>query len=158
MTDLMKREERVTQPRELFEQLFDDWSRLLPLRRAWMPNADWMRDELIPVDEVQDGENLVVRAELPGIDPEKDVEITVSGGMLQIRAERREEQDLEDKEKGYRRRELRYGSFSRTLQLPPGVKESDVTASYKDGILEIRVPTKKGAATRVPIERGDSKS
>jgi HSP20 family protein len=83
-----------------------------------MPSADWVRDELIPVDEVQDGENLVVRAVLPGIDPEKDVETTVSGGMLQIRAERREEQDVDDKEKGYRR-ELRYGSFSRTLQLPP---------------------------------------
>jgi HSP20 family protein len=84
-----------------------------------MPSADWVRDELIPVDEVQDGENLVVRAVLPGIDPEKDVETTVSGGMLQIRAERREEQDVDDKEKGYRRRELRYGSFSRTLQPPP---------------------------------------
>jgi HSP20 family protein len=73
--------------------------------------------------------------------------------VLQIRAERRQEQDVDDKETGFRRRELRYGSFSRMLQLPPGVKESDITASYKDGILEIRVPTKKSSATRVPIDR-----
>ena len=73
----------------------------------------------------------MVRADLPGIDPEKDVELTVSDGMLHIRAERREEEKRE--EKGYLRQELRYGSLSRTLPLPEGVTESDITATYKDG-------------------------
>ena len=80
----------------------------------------------------------MVRAELPGIDPDKDVELTVSDGMLRIDAERREEEKTE--EKGYVRQELRYGSFARTLPLPMGVTESDITASYKDGILEVRIP------------------
>jgi HSP20 family protein len=152
VADLVTRDARNREPLDLLEQMFDDWTRWLPMRHAWMLGHDPMREELIRVDEVQDGEVLVVRAELPGIDPAKDVEITVSEGTLQIHAERRHEQHVD--EKGYRRRELRYGSFSRTLQLPPGVKESDITASYKDGILEIRIPTAKGSATRVPIDKG----
>ena len=88
---------------------------------------------------------------MPGIDPEKDVEVTVSGGMLHIRAERREEKNKD--EKGYRRRELRYGSFSRSLPLPDGVEQSDVTADFKDGMLEIRVSIPKESATKVPVTK-----
>jgi HSP20 family protein len=58
--------------------------------------------------------------------------------MLRIEAQRRTEEKTE--EKGYTRQELRYGSFTRTLALPDSVSESDIQASYKDGILEIRVP------------------
>lgn len=151
MADLVKREPRNQEHLDLFERMFEDWSRWLPFRRGWF-GPESMRDEFIRVDEFKEGDTLVVRAELPGIDPEKDLEITVSEGMLQIQAERRQEE--KDEDKGYRRRELRYGSFSRTLQLPPGFKESDVSATYKDGILEVRVPTSKGTATKVPIEKG----
>ena len=84
----------------------------------------------------------MIRADLPGIDPEKDVEVTVAGGTLHIEAERREEQRRE--EKGYVRRELRYGSLSRSLPLPQGVTAADITATYKAGVLEIRVPEPKG--------------
>ncbi|HEY1319766.1 MAG TPA: Hsp20/alpha crystallin family protein, partial [Streptosporangiaceae bacterium] len=80
----------------------------------------------------------IVRADLPGINPDKDVELTISHGMLHIEAERREEEKRE--EKGFLRREVRYGSFSRSLPLPEGVTEADIAASYKDGILEIRIP------------------
>lgn len=48
---------------------------------------------------------------------------------------------------------MRYGSFSRTLPLPPGVKESDIAATYKDGILEVRIPMPKSSATKVPIAK-----
>ena len=61
--------------------------------------------------------------------------------MLHIEAERREEEKRE--EKGYLRREVRYGSFSRSLPLPEGVTEADITASYKDAVLEIRIPEPK---------------
>ena len=56
--------------------------------------------------------------------------MTLSGGVLHIHAERREEENRD--EKGYRRRELRYGSFSRSLPLPDGVQQSDVSADFKD--------------------------
>jgi HSP20 family protein len=94
----------------------------------------------------------VVRAELPGIDPDEDVELTVTDGMLHIEAERREEEETEDK--GYVRRELRYGSFSRSLPLPEGATEADITATYKDGILEIRVPAPQPPpAKKIPVSK-----
>jgi HSP20 family protein len=110
---------------------------MMPFRAVPFPH--WREaDDLIRVEQFREDGALVVRADLPGIDPEKDVELTVSGGMLHIHAERREEEKRE--EKGYLRHELRYGSLSRTLPLPGGVTESDITATYKDGILEIRIP------------------
>ena len=107
------------------------------------------------VEEYNEGDTLVVRAEMPGIDPDKDVEITVVDGLLTISAERREE-STEGKEgkPGYRS-EFRYGSFRRVLRLPEGAIESDVKATYADGILEVRVPV--GTATpqpsKVPVTR-----
>jgi HSP20 family protein len=93
---------------------------------------------------------------MAGMDPGKDVEVTVSDGMLRIAAERREEEKTEEKD--YYRRELRYGSFSRDLPLPDGTTESDIQASYKDGILEIRVPVAKEAAPepakKIPVTKG----
>ena len=90
----------------------------------------------------------VIRAELPGIDPDKDVELTVIDGILRINAERRVESKTEDK--GYLRHELHYGSLTRTLPLPDGIKEADITASYKNGILEIRVPVLEQPPEREP--------
>lgn len=151
MADVVKREPRSVAPSDFFDRVFEDWTKLLPLRRPWAFGRDMTHEDMIRVDEFKEGQDLVIRAELPGIDPDQDVELTVSDGMLHIQAERREEEKKD--EKGYRRRELRYGSFSRTLPLPPGVKESDVTASYKDGILEVRIPTPKTSATKVPIAK-----
>jgi HSP20 family molecular chaperone IbpA len=86
----------------------------------------------------EDGAYLV-HAELPGIDPAKDVEVTVTDGTLAIRAERSER-------KGQRHHsEFRYGSHTRTVHLPEGAKEDAVTATYKGGILTIRVPMEKKA-------------
>jgi HSP20 family molecular chaperone IbpA len=92
---------------------------------------------LVRVEDFVDQGQYVVRAELPGIDPEKDVDITVADGILTITAERREEK----KESG--RSEFRYGSFSRSVRLPGGADEEDVTASYGDGILEVRTPLRE---------------
>jgi len=104
------------------------------------------------VEEFHDDGTLVVRADLPGIDPEKDVELTVAGGMLRIEAERREEDKKQDK--GYLRQELRYGSLTRTLPLPEGVTESDIKATYQAGILEIRIPEPKlEQAKKIPIAK-----
>jgi HSP20 family protein len=122
---------------------------MMPFRAMSFPHGHDV-DDLIRVEEFRNDEILVVGADLPGIDPDKDVELTVSDRMLNIHAERREEDKKQDK--GHLRQELRYGSLSRTLPLPEGVTESDVTATYKAGILEIRVPDpKKAEAAKIPI-------
>jgi HSP20 family protein len=123
-----------------FDRLFDEWTRMIPFRPMAFP-LWWGAADLIRVEEYREDGTLVVHADLPGIDPDKDVELTVAGGMLHIEAERRQEEKRE--EKGYLRQEVRYGSFSRSLPLPEGVAEADITATYKDGVLEIRIPELK---------------
>ena len=132
-----------------FDHMFDEWARMPPLRAMAFPHWHDM-DDLLRVDEFRENGTLVIRADLPGIDPDPDVELTVSDGMLDIRAERREEDKREDK--GYLRRELRYGSLSRALPLPEGITESDITATYEAGILEIRVPEpRQEPARKIPV-------
>ncbi len=110
-------------------------------------------DDTIRVEEFMDGSVLVVRAELPGVDPDRDVDISIVDGTLRIHAERREEHTERDRHQ--RRSELRYGSFSRTIVLPPGAKESEIKATYKDGLLEVRTPVddRPKEESKVPIER-----
>lgn len=107
----------------------------------------------IKVEEYIEGDDQVVRAELPGVDPDKDVSISVSGGALHISAERRE-QSKEESRGGYRS-EFRYGALHRSIPLPAGASEDDVRASYQDGILEVRVrrPQLPEGGKRIPISR-----
>src|ERR687897_1460401 len=81
-------------------------------------HTGWLR-----VEEYIDEGTLVVRAELPDIDPDQDVELVVSNGVLRIRARR--EEKTEKKDKGGYRSEFRYGSFVRNVPLPEGAKEGD---------------------------------
>jgi HSP20 family protein len=131
-----------------FDRPFFDWS------ESW--RSMFGGPPALKVEEFDDNGQLVVRAEMPGIDPDKDVEITVSDHVLTLRAERRSETKTEDK-KGFRS-EFQYGSFARSLRLPEGATEADVKATYADGILEVRIPIDAVAAvseaTRVPIARG----
>ncbi|HEX5366220.1 MAG TPA: Hsp20/alpha crystallin family protein [Acidimicrobiales bacterium] len=154
MANLMRREPRAGESTDLFDRfdrMFDEWTRELPFRWPLFAGRE-ASSAMIPVDEFQDGGDLVVRAELPGVDPEKDVEVTVADHSLHIKAERREEDTVKDK--GYVRREVRYGTLSRTLPLPEGVSESDINANYRDGVLEIRIPTPQGeAARKIPIAK-----
>jgi HSP20 family protein len=90
------------------------------------------------LEQYDDEGTLVIRAEMPGVDPDEDVDISVHDGVLTISAER--EERTEDKGEGTYRSEFHYGSFTRSVRLPRGVDEDDVTADYADGILEVRVP------------------
>ncbi len=134
-----------------FDRMFEEWTRMMPFRAVAFPR--WREvEELIRVEEFRDDGALVIHADLPGIDPEKDVELTVSDGMLHIEAERREEEKRE--EQGYVRQELRYGALSRSLPLPEGVTAADITATYKAGVLEIRIPEpKREAAKKIAISK-----
>ena len=124
-----------------------------PLRRMFEGDLE---SSAIRVEELVDGNTLVVRAELPGIDPEQDVDISVAEEHLHIRAERQERK--EEKGKDRYRSEFRYGSFSRSIPLPKGVKNEDISATYRDGVLEVRAPlppeTEQEPARKIHITRG----
>ena len=111
-----------------------------------------------PVDVFSRGNDLVVRAELPGIDPQKDVEVSVQNGMLTIRGERRQEQ-VQEGEQWYRM-ERSYGSFERSIALPESVNETDIEAKYDNGILEVIVPraAEISSVKKVPVQVGASGS
>jgi HSP20 family protein len=105
----------------------------------------------IRIEEYVEGDHYLVRAELAGIDPDKDVEVTVGSGYLTIHAER------SDKTEGKHRSEFRYGSFTRSLMLPVNADEDAVTASYRDGILTISVglkEAKKESAKKIEVTSG----
>jgi HSP20 family protein len=108
--------------------------------------ASWMK-----VEEFHEGDTLVVRAELPDIDPEKDIEVTAESGVVRIHGRREVKGDRKDKE-GFRT-EFRYGEFDREVGLPVGATADDVKATYKNGILEVRIPCPHAEATptKVPV-------
>lgn len=105
------------------------------------------------VEEFTEDGTFVVKAELAGLDPDEDVDVEVLDGTLRLRAERRQEKKLD--EEGYFRTEMRYGVFQRFVPLPPGAVADDVKATYKDGILEVRVPVAPEAlppgARKIPV-------
>lgn len=103
------------------------------------------------VEQLHDGDDLVIRAELPGIDPDTDVEIGVDGRRMTIEATREDKSESTD---GHRS-EFHYGHFHRMMTLPEGADTEAITASYTDGILEIRVPVhpEPETTTKVPVTR-----
>jgi len=105
--------------------------------------------QMIRLEEYVENDRYVLRAELPGIDPDKDVEVRVSGGVLTIHGQRQEQQ------KERYRTEFRYGSFTRSITLPTGANEDDVTAVYDNGILEVAVGLKEAKASerRIAVEK-----
>jgi HSP20 family protein len=124
-----------------------------PFRRFLEGDLDsWLR-----VEEYREGGNLVVKAEVPGIDPDKDVDITLTGNQLEISVRHEEKAEHRDKD-GYRS-EFRYGTFARTVSLPAPVSQEDVSASYSDGILEVRIPVPEepaASARKIRVSRGGS--
>lgn len=105
------------------------------------------------VDLYQTDQEVVVSAELPGVESKDDIEVTVTPDTLSLRGELKRIQDV--REEHFFHSERYFGSFSRTLPLPAEVKPEDTRASYQNGLLEIRMPkTEKSRknAHRVPIQ------
>lgn len=107
----------------------------------------------IRVEEFSRNGDFVLRAELPGVDIDKDLDVTVGDGVLTIDATR---EQLTEEE---RRTEFNYGRFHRSILLPPGVDEDAVSATYQDGILEVTVhlPAQTAERHAVPISRSGDK-
>lgn len=135
--------------RRNFDEMFD---RLLG---SWMP-GEAMRAMTEPaVEAFVDNGRLIVRVELPGVDP-KNVSVTVSGDTLEIRGKR--EHAHEEKSRNYLYREISYGSFERSVALPKGVDPDQVKASFKHGVLELAIPVPKELTPRkvpVTVEGGE---
>jgi HSP20 family protein len=100
--------------------------------RTWAP----------PVDIYETGDTLVLKAELPGVDPD-DVEIRVEENTLYLKGERKFEKEV--KEQNYHRVERAYGTFTRTFSLPNSIDADKVAAAYKDGVLTLTMPKKEEA-------------
>lgn len=121
---------------------------------GWLDSENFFKGfgltSYVRLEDFVDDDTYVLRAEMPGIDPDKDVHIDVDGDTLTIEGERREE----SKERN--RHELHYGSFSRSVTLPRHADVDDIKAEYKNGILEVRVPMAAGekSPVRVAIEHG----
>jgi HSP20 family protein len=115
---------------------------------SWLPAWPWGERErgwAPAVDMVDHKEEIVLRADLPGLE-EKNIEVTVQDGSLTIRGERKEE--TEEKKEDYYYSERRYGLFARTLPLPAGVEADKVKATFRNGVLEVHLPKAKEAKGR----------
>jgi HSP20 family protein len=132
----------------LFDEFFGGWG-LAPFREIPEP---W--DAFSPrVDVVEGDKEVTVSTELPGMD-EKEIEVSLSHGVLTISGEKREEK--EDKGKNYYRMERSYGSFQRSIPLPGEVDEEKAKATFNKGVLTITLPktAKAQAHKRIPIRTG----
>ncbi len=108
---------------------------------GWAPN----------VDVYEKDNEIIVKADVPGVEPE-DLEVTCTEDALVIRGETRREEDRE--EGGWHRTERRYGRFERVIPLPPGTRPDDARANFRNGVLELRLPKTEEArqrARRIPI-------
>jgi HSP20 family protein len=121
----------------------------LPDVFEWL-GADWPFDDKHParIESFVENGDFVLRSELPGMDPDRDIHITVEGDQLKIQAERSQQQHTDQ------RTEFRYGSYSRTISLPAGCQTDDIEANYEAGILTIRMPLREAARGKeIPIAR-----
>ena len=140
MAKLARRQAPAMFP-DLLDWLDSPWTAMLPFT-----SGQTFRVE----DYTRDG-RYVIRAELPGLDPEKDIEVTVDDGTLTIHAERRKE------EQKPHRSEFRYGSLTRSVRLPARIGAKDITARYQKGILAVGIPVPEGKreGSKIAIENAD---
>jgi HSP20 family molecular chaperone IbpA len=137
MSTLLRRD-----PKTIFPDLIDWFEEPFLTLRPYLGQP-------IRVEDYLENGHYMVRAELAGIDPEKDLEITIGSGYLTIRAERH------DTTEGKRRTEFRYGAFTRSLPLPATADEDDVSASYDHGIVTISIglkTEKKESAKKIEVK------
>ncbi|MGA8454363.1 MAG: AarF/UbiB family protein [Streptosporangiaceae bacterium] len=148
--DIMAKLPRPQAP-EKFRAMFPDLADWL--ESPWTGPPPFLTGHAFRLEEAIRDNRYVIRAELPGLDPENDIEVTVDSRILTIRAERRQQDN------GSYRSEFRYGSLARAVRLPAKVDAADVTARYDKGVLEVSVPVRtvvKPEGTRIRIEDADA--
>jgi len=120
----------------VFDRMMQNWA-----GPASMPELDWNPS----IDVSESDEEIVVRAEVPGVSPE-DIDISVDDNNLIVSGEKK--QESEEKDRNYYRVERSYGSFRRSLALPPGADVDNIKASSKDGVLSVVIPKSSDRKSR----------
>lgn len=135
-----------TEPTALWRGLQNDMDNILSLKanhndksREWMPS----------MDVIEEDQQFVFRADVPGIDP-KDIQILIEEGTLILKGERADQREQEHK--GYRRLERMYGSFQRSFRLPDSIDADNISASSRHGVLEVRVPKQEKLSRKIEIQ------
>jgi HSP20 family protein len=129
----------------------DIWDRFFLDR--WMPSLLGEKSDWVPAFDIREDENkYVVHADLPGVDV-KDLDVSLSDGILTVNGEKRHEHD--DRGESYHRIERSYGSFSRSFRIPEEVNMKRVDASHRDGVLTITLPkagTQKSKKKKIQVK------
>lgn len=146
-TEIAKKEPReltrpskgIMSPFEEMERWFEEAFRRPFFAPSWMPRLKLPEFGFSypTVDIFEDGNDVVVKAEMPGMKKE-DIEVNISDNVITISGEKKSEEKVEKKD--YHRVERSFGSFTRTLHLPVETQTENAKASFKDGILEVRIP------------------
>ncbi|MFP3913710.1 MAG: Hsp20/alpha crystallin family protein [Actinomycetota bacterium] len=141
------------------------WTPLLELERE-MRNAFeryWPAEAgtgavRLTTDMHREGDKLVVTVEMPGVDPDKDIDVSVEGDTLIIKGEKTAEREV--KEEDCYMQERSFGRFERTLMLPDGVDPESVIASFDKGVLtvEVPIPEPKSETRTIPVRTGNGKA
>ncbi len=143
MADIVRREStrEAVSLREAMDRLFNE-----SFLRPW---GDWGLTrgavQPIPIDMYETEKDVVVKASLPGMKPE-DLQISVTGDVLTIQGELKSEQEV--KRENYHLQEHRYGSFSRSVQLPADVNTDHADASFENGVLTLTLPKAEAAQAK----------
>lgn len=169
MSKVKQETKQVTEPRESAEVVrhnemqdwFDRWADQFGMRlpdffgnrlpEFWGASREMAG--VMRIEETVDDDGITIRGELPGSDPDKDIEIVIEDGRLCISAERHQkEEKVSD---GRSHSEFRYGSYRRSFPLPAGVNDDDIKATYEHGILEVRIPLShdRSEVTRIPVAK-----
>jgi HSP20 family protein len=117
--------------RDAMDRMFEEG-----LMRAPVPFAPWGEGALA-LDMYETDENVVVKTAIPGVKAE-DIDVSITGDTLTIKAETKEEEEV--KRENYLRRERRFGSYCRSVTLPGGVEADKAEADYNDGVLTLTFP------------------
>lgn len=140
--------QRYTPPFEEMERMFEDFFQRRFFAPSWMPRFKFPEfpDVSASVDMFEDGDTLVIKAEVPGMKKD-EINIDFSDGVITISGEKKAEEKTERKD--YYRYERSFGSFSRKLHLPVEVQIDKSSAAFKDGVLEIRMPKSEAAKQKI---------
>ena len=140
--------QRFSSPFEEMERMFDDFLQRRFFAPSWMPHLKFpdLTDVSTSVDMFEEGEDLIIKAEIPGMKKE-EISIDFSGDVVTISGDKKSEERTEHKD--YYRVERSFGSFSRKLRLPVEIQIDKTRASFKDGVLEIRMPKSEDEKQKV---------
>jgi len=146
---------RLLSPFEAVERRFEDFFRrpFSVMGPPWWPGLKMAEGDIAPAFDIyEEGGDVVVKAELPGMKKE-DIEINLTDESITISGDKKKEEKVE--KKGYYRLERSYGSFARSFALPSEVRPDDAKARFEDGVLEIRIPKTaeaKAKAKKISID------